>query len=443
MSSLQTGLDSPRQWTLTIDFLPSSSELKDRLRALKLPLKGKKAELVARLQAAASVSTVQGPLQPTRATLGTSAVGSSATRPALPDPAPAGNIASIPRAKESASKGKEQAFSVLAEPSTPKKPRFDPPSASHRTPALLSRPTHAPAFASGPKKPGTPLNPAVWGSPPAHLASARLDRTLARPEQFLLTGNTSTEPTRGAAAAKKPTRAPFKPLIVSTRRASSARSPPSSAPRIPTFVPPNSLLPTNVSPPDAWPERLYASLVPPLPFPSIPPSLMSQTEAAALAHRVIVSRLYLILGRASYSSPGEAKAVLESLPPVLGAQRVVEGLWLVMLGDGTKVHVLEATGEVVGSEAEIEELQLGQPNPVLELHLRADWAAWIEDRKKGRGKRLHELVKGGDVEEYPEGLSKGMRTKAASDQDLAASAVKYLLAQVTVSCTLIRQLLLS
>lgn len=136
----------------------------------------------------------------------------------------------------------------------------------------------------------------------------------------------------------------------------------------------------------------------------------------------------------------EVREVLQLLPAVLDAQPVVEGLWLIELSDGSRLHVLDATGEVVGSEQEPEALALGQPNRTPELKLRADWAQWVEEMEVGRGKRLYVLIRGGDEEGYIGGLSESVKSKSAEDEQLARSVVRYLMAQATVSVALLAAL---
>lgn len=155
--------------------------------------------------------------------------------------------------------------------------------------------------------------------------------------------------------------------------------------------------------------------------------------------RFAISRLFLSL----MSDVDNPFLGILSLPPVFDCIPVVEGIWEVTTssksGESARVLVLEATGEVIGSEEEGEELRLGQANPSKELRVREDWRSYIEEKREGKGKRLFELVRSSDEDDYPNGISKSCRQRL-DDPRKAVIATSFLFSQTTVSLALVARL---
>ena len=326
---------------------------------------------------------------------------------------------------------------AVAEQSSPKKPRLDPRATVQSSPRELHIPRQNQIAVHSPQTTFKPLQStsalSVDPSAPAtcsHASNRAQVLPNVGPDQHL--------------PSTKRTRINFKPLLPSKKHAALAVANPARF-HVTTssrFSPPTSLLDKAVHYTateaisrlfEAWPQRLYASLTPASSFSFISPALYTQGEPFQMAFRFCISRLVFLLGRGGSDTPEEAKELLANLPIVVAADRLVEGVWHLQLNDGSHVQVLEATGEVVGSDEEAQNLQLGQPNRAKVVRLRADWAHYINESKAGRAKRLYELVKGGDEEEFRGGLSNRIKGEAAQDEQMAKSVVKYLMAQSTVS----------
>lgn len=151
-----------------------------------------------------------------------------------------------------------------------------------------------------------------------------------------------------------------------------------------------------------------------------------------------MTKLYTLIGTAEDLATLET--TLKILSPIANIECCTEDVSLVTCSDGTSHRVLNASGEVIGSQSNSSSISDGADSSnFTELAVRPDWKAYLDEREQSSSSySIFSLIRSPDEESFVQGISKHWLAKIRSINDnhdgseLLAPARAYVLCHVAV-----------